>query len=165
MAWFLRDLVIAHGAKQIVELGTSYGYSTLFLADAARETGGRLMTLDVSEKKQAYARSQLEEAGLNEHVDWLLGDALVLMDDLAGEIDFVLIDIWKDLYVPCFEKLYPKLAENALIAADNVLYPEGARPDTARYRAAIRSKPDLQSVLLPIGSGIELTCVWRKEPC
>jgi len=147
-----------------VELGTSYGYSTLFLADAARATGGRLVTLDVSEKKQAYARSQLEEAGLNDHVDWLLGDALTLLDELAGDIDFVLIDIWKDLYVPCFEKLYPKLADNALIAADNILYPEEARPDVARYQAAVRDKLDLQSVLLPIGSGIELSCVWREEP-
>ena len=164
VAWFLRDLAIARGAKRIVELGTSYGYSTLFLADAAKETGGRLITLDVLEKKQAYARAQLEEAGLNGHVDWLPGDALTLLDDLAGEIDFVLIDIWKDLYVPSFEKLYPKLADNALIAADNVLYPESARPSTARYRAAVRSKPDLQSILLPIGSGIELSCVWREEP-
>ncbi|HKJ73901.1 MAG TPA: class I SAM-dependent methyltransferase [Alphaproteobacteria bacterium] len=164
VARVLRDLAVARGAKRIVELGTSYGYSTLFLADAARATGGRLVTLDVSEKKQAYARSQLEEAGLNDHVDWLLGDALTLLDELAGDIDFVLIDIWKDLYVPCFEKLYPKLADNALIAADNILYPEEARPDVARYQAAVRDKLDLQSVLLPIGSGIELSCVWREEP-
>ncbi len=164
VARVLRDLAIAREAKRIVELGTSYGYSTLFLADAARETGGRLITLDISEKKQAYARTELAEAGLDGYVDWLAGDALETLDTLDGGIDFVLIDLWKDLYVPCLEKLHPKLADNALIAADNILYPESTRPDAARYRAAIKAKPDLQSILLPIGSGIELSCVWRKDP-
>jgi len=164
VARFLRELAIAREAQYIVELGTSYGYSTLFLADAARMTGGRLLTLDISEKKQAYARTQLAEAGLDGHVDWLLGDALPILDTLKPGIDFVLIDIWKELYVPSLEKIHPKLADNALIAADNILYPEITRPKAAVYRAAVRAKPDLQSVLLPIGSGIELSCVWREEP-
>lgn len=162
VARVLHSLAVARGAKRIVELGTSYGYSTLFLAAAAKQTGGRLLTFDVAENKQAYARERLDEAGLADHVDWMLGDALDLLDDLKGPVDFVLIDLWKDLYVPCFEKLYPKLAENALIAADNMIYPEGARRHAAAYSAAVRGKPDMESVLLPIGSGIELSCLWRK---
>ena len=158
---FLLDLVVARGAKHIVELGTSYGYSTLFLAEAARRTGGRLTTFELAPEKQAYAREALGEAGLADHVDWQLGDAVALLGDIEEGVDFVLIDLWKDLYVPCFETLYPKLADNALIAADNMLFPEMARPDAEAYRAAVRAKPDIQTMLLPIGSGIELSCVWR----
>jgi predicted O-methyltransferase YrrM len=164
VAEFLLALATARGATRIVELGTSFGYSTLFLAEAARRTGGRVATFELAPEKQSHAREQLEEAGLAGHVDWMLGDAVALLDELEGEVDFVLIDLWKDLYVPCFEKLYPKLANNAVIAADNMLQPEMARADAEAYRAAVRAKPDLQTVLLPIGSGIELSCLWRGGP-
>ncbi|WP_162806794.1 O-methyltransferase [Sphingosinicella terrae] len=161
-AEFLRALAVARGARHLVELGTSYGYSTLFLAEAARRTGGKLTTFELDENKQAYARAQLAEADLADHVDWKLGDAVALLDELAGEIDFVLIDLWKDLYVPCLDKLHPKLATQAIIAADNMLYPEMSRPDAEAYRQAVRDKGDFQSMLLPIGSGIELSCLWRS---
>ena len=160
----LLSLAAARGARHIVELGTSYGYSTLFLAEAARRTGGRVTTLELAKEKQDHARAQLAEAGLAGHVEWLTGDALDLLDTIGPDVDFVLIDLWKDLYVPCLEKLYPKLADNAVIAADNMLLPEIARPEAEAYRAAVRAKPDLQSVLLPIGSGIELSCLWRNPP-
>ena len=160
----LHALAIGRGARSIVELGTSYGFSTLFLADAARCTGGKVVTFDLSAQKQAYARAQLEEAGLAGCVEWRVGDAVALLGDEPGPIDFALIDIWKDLYVACLDLLYPKLADNALIAADNMLMPEFARPEAEAYRRAVRAKPDLHTVLLPIGSGIELSCLWRGEP-
>jgi predicted O-methyltransferase YrrM len=62
--------------------------------------------------------------------------------------------------MPCFEALYPKLSEEAIIAADNMISPEMARPDVRIYRDAVRAKADLQTVLLPIGQGIELTVKW-----
>lgn len=164
VAEFLLSLAVARGAQHLIELGTSFGYSTLFLAEAARRTGGRLTTFELAEDKQAYARSQIEEAGLADHVDWKLGDAVAMLDELEPDADFVLIDLWKDLYVPCFEKLYPRLAENAVIAADNMLIPQMARPEAEAYRAAVRQKPDLHTVLLPLGSGIELSVLWRQPP-
>lgn len=159
---FLHALIIARGAKVIVELGTSYGYSTLFLADAARQTGGKVHSFELAADKQDYARGQLAEAGLAQYVEWHLGDAVALLDEIADGVDFVLIDLWKDLYIPCFEKLYPKLAHNGVIAADNMLEPAMSRPDAEAYRAIVGACEDLQSVLLPIGSGIELSCLWRK---
>ncbi len=159
----LHDLIIARKAKCIVELGTSYGYSTLFLANAARHTGGRVITFELADYKQAFARESLSEAGLAEFVDWRLGDAVALLKETPGPFDFVFVDLWKDLYIPCFEQFYPKLANNALIAADNILEPAAHRPDTAKYQAAVRSKKDIESVLLPVGNGIELSCVWRNE--
>ncbi|MGZ8282377.1 MAG: O-methyltransferase [Allosphingosinicella sp.] len=164
VAEFLKALVVARGAKHLVELGTSYGYSTLFLAEAARRTGGRLTTFELAENKQDYARAQLEEAGLADQVDWKLGDAVALLDEIDDGVDFVLLDLWKDLYVPCLDKLHPKLADQAIIAADNMLFPEASRPDAEAYRQAVRAKGNFQTVLLPIGSGIELSCLWRNPP-
>jgi len=164
VANFLRDLAIARKATRIVELGTSYGYSTLFLADAARVTGGRLLSFDVAADKQAYAREQLAAAGLDGFVDFHAGDALELIGEVEGGFDLVLIDIWKDLYVRCFEAVRPKLAENGIIAADNILRPVDARPQAEAYRAAVRADPAMQTVLLPIGSGIELSCLWTRAP-
>jgi predicted O-methyltransferase YrrM len=160
VGWLMHALVIGRGAKRILELGTSYGYSTAFLADAARQTGGRLYTLDVAANKQQYARTQLEEAGLLPQVEWLLGDATQLLKTLEGPFDFVLLDLWKNLYVPCLDLFYGKLAQHAVIVADNMLFPEAARADAEAYRAAVKVKGNLQSVLLPIGNGIELSCLW-----
>jgi len=157
---FLRTLAIARKPARILELGTSYGYSTLFLADAARECGARLVTIDLDGAKQAYAREQLERAGLAEHVEFRCGDAVELVRADPGPWEFALLDIWKNMYLPCFEALYPKLAEEGVIATDNMIYPPGARDAARALREAVNAKPDLQSVLVPIGSGIELTVKW-----
>jgi predicted O-methyltransferase YrrM len=156
----LHALVLARKPQRILELGTSYGYSTLFLADAARTVGAQLVTLELADYKQAHARAELSKAGLVEAVDFRCGDALELIAADPGDWDFVLLDIWKELYVPCFAAFYPKLAEEALIAADNIVEPAMSRDAMRAYRAAVAAKPDLHSALLPIGSGIELSVRW-----
>lgn len=158
--WFLHSLIVARKPRRICELGTSYGYSTLFLADAAREVGARVVTMDLADYKQAHARAQLERAGLAEVVEFRCGDAVQLLGEDDGVWEFVLLDIWKDLYVPCFEAAYPRLGEEAIVCTDNMISPENARPSARALRAAIAAKPDLQSALLPIGQGIELTVKW-----
>ena len=163
VARFLHSLIIARGAKRIIELGTSYGYSTLFLADAARRTGGKLTTFEIAADKQVYAQSQIEEAGLGDHVDWRLGDAVSQLENLDGPIDFVLLDLWKELYIPCLEAFFPKLTQNAIIAADNMLQPTMYRAEAKLYRDAVKAKTGIQSLLLPIGQGVELSCLWRDE--
>lgn len=160
---FLRSLAVGRGAKNLLELGTSYGYSTLFLADAARQTGGKLITIDTEGHKQDHAKSMLEKAGLDQYVEFHCGDALEVVPQLSGPFDLVLLDIWKNLYVSCFEVVYPKLSEEGIIATDNMIYPEGAREAARALRAAAHSKGDLQTVLLPIGSGIELSIRWSAD--
>lgn len=160
----LHALAIGRDARRILELGTSYGYSTLFLADAAQRTGGKVHTLELAAGKQVYARKQIDEAGLGAWVEWHLGDATQILRTLEGPFDLVLVDLWKDLYVPCLELFYPKLADNAVIVADNMLLPNAVRREAEAYRAAVKDKYGLQSVLLPIGNGIELSCLWRQEP-
>jgi len=147
-------LIKGAGARRILEIGTSYGYSTVWLAEAARATGGRVVTLDLAQHKQDHARGMLERAGLATHVEWRTGDALELLKGLEGPFDFVLLDLWKDLYVPCFDIFAPKLAPRAIVVADNMLYPPMAQADAAAYRARVRRQPGIESVMLEVGSGI-----------
>jgi predicted O-methyltransferase YrrM len=160
VGWFLHSLILARRPARILELGTSYGYSTLFLADAAKRIGASLITMDLADYKQAEARANIERAGLGEVVDFRLGDAVALIQADPGPFDLVLLDIWKDLYVPCLEAFYPKLSDEGIVAADNMIEPEIARADARSYRAAMRAIPDMHSALLPIGSGIELSVKW-----
>jgi predicted O-methyltransferase YrrM len=156
----LHTLILSHRPRRILEVGTSYGYSTLFLADAARAVGGQVITMDLADYKQAFMREQLAAAGLADHVETRCGDAVALIAAEAGPFDFVLLDIWKELYLPCFEALYPKLSEEGIVAADNMIDPPGHRDSVREYRAAVRAKGDMQQVLLPCGQGIELAVKW-----
>jgi predicted O-methyltransferase YrrM len=158
VAHLCMDLIVGRRAQILVELGTSYGFSTLFLAEAARRTGGMLHSYEIHPAKQEYAQRQIAAAGLSGHVKWLLGDAVSLLATQPGLIDFVLLDLWKDLYIPCLDAFYPKLARNGVILADNMLYPEFSRPEGVAYRAAVRSRADMEAVLLPIGQGVDLAC-------
>jgi predicted O-methyltransferase YrrM len=157
---FLHALILAKRPKRILELGTSYGYSTLFFADAARSVGATVITMELADWKQDYAKEQIAKAGLSDSVDFQLGDAVEMIEADPGPFDFILLDIWKELYLPCFNAFYDKLSDEAIIAADNMIYPPQAREDVRRYRAAVLEKGDLQTALLPIGSGIELSVKW-----
>jgi predicted O-methyltransferase YrrM len=153
----LNILAAESAAQSMLEIGTSYGYSTLWLADAARKTGGKVITLDLHEDKQSYARSQLQKAKLDSFVDFRSGDARELIAAMNQTFDLVLLDLWKNLYIPCFDLFYPKLARGAIIVADNMTYPESARGHAEDYRKHVRARPDIDSVLLPVGSGLELS--------
>jgi predicted O-methyltransferase YrrM len=146
-------------APNILEIGTSYGYSGIWLAEAARAAGGRLTTLELQDYKSAYAKDMSTRAGLAEFVDFRVGDAVESIKSLPSGIDFVLVDLWKDLYTPCLEAFYPKLNPGAIIVADNMIRPGGE--DVAAYARAIRAKPHMTSILVPVGSGIEIS---RYQP-
>jgi predicted O-methyltransferase YrrM len=153
---FLRDLAVGAGAKRILELGSSYGYSAIWLGAAARETGGTLISLDIAADKQVYARERSRRAGLADFVEFRTGDAVELIGALDGPFDLVLIDLWKDLYIPCLDAVRPKLASGAFVVADNILEPEMFRADAQLYRDHVRAMAE-QTILLPIGSGIEVS--------
>ncbi len=139
----------------ILEIGTSFGYSGIWLAEAARASGGRLTTLELKPHKSQHAHEMSTQAGLADFVDFKVGDALALIDALPFGIDFVLLDLWKDLYEPCLERFYPKLNPGAIIVADNMLRPGGE--GVQRYHKAVRAKPGISSVLLPVGTGLEVS--------
>jgi predicted O-methyltransferase YrrM len=151
--------LLATGAqsRRILELGTSYGYSTVWLGAAARTTGGKVWSLELQDYKIEHARQALTRAGLSTRVEFHAGDCLETLKTLSGPFDFVLLDVWKDLYLPCFELVHPKLAPGGVICADNMSMPESARPHADAYRARVRQAADLDSVLVDVGNGIEIS--------
>jgi predicted O-methyltransferase YrrM len=156
-AQLLSILVKSLKPKTILEVGGSYGYSTLWLAEAAQAVGGKLITLEIHPRKQQYSREAIARAGLSASVDFRLGDARQSIAQLPGPFDFVLLDLWKDLYITCFDLFYPKLSPGAVVIADNMVYPEINRQEALQYRAHVRTKPHIDSVLLEVGGGLELS--------
>ncbi len=154
---FLNILLKTQGGKRILEIGTSVGYSTIWLAEAARLNSGKVSTLVCVDFKQAQAIGNIRSVGLQDYVDFQLGDALSLLKTLPGLWDFVLLDLWKELYIPCFDLFYEKLAPGAIVIADNITSPPNFRPEMKAYQEHVRAKKDLESVEVGIGNGLELT--------
>ncbi len=109
----------ASKARKLVEFGASFGISTLYLAAAAADNGGQLVTTEVQPEKCAAVRDHLSRAGLSGHATVIEGDARETLKDVEGPVDFVLLDGWKSMYVPVLELLRPKLSDGAVVAADN----------------------------------------------
>lgn len=131
----LYSLVRATRPATIVEFGMSFGISAVHLAAAARDNGaGRVVTTELSETKIAAAKQTFAETGLNDVITILEGDALSTLSDVAGPIDFVLLDGWKDLYLPVLELLEPRLSPGVLVIADNA-----SSPDMAPYLDRVRN--------------------------
>jgi predicted O-methyltransferase YrrM len=154
----LMNLLIKEAkAKSVLEVGSSYGYSTVWLAEAVRESGGVVTSLEIHPEKQKHARASIEKAGLDGFVDFKLGDARESLRTLTRTFDFILLDLWNELYIPCFDLFYHKLNPGAQIVADNMIFPESYHKDAAAYQKHIRTKPGIQSLLLPVGFGLELS--------
>jgi predicted O-methyltransferase YrrM len=150
----LNILVRGLKAPTVLELGTSFGYSGIWLAEAARAVGGRVITMELHGYKSDYARQMAEEAGLSEAIDFRVGDAMAMIADVEGSLDFVLVDLWKDLYLPCLRAFAPKLNPGAIVVADNI---NPGREDVRDYVEAVRSLPGMASVPLPVGQGLEVS--------
>lgn len=154
-------LITGTGCRTILELGTSFGYSALWLADAARQTGGSVVSVDMSAEKQRYAQSQLERLGLEGFVQFIEGDAVEIIKRENKSYDFVLLDLFAGAYIPAFDALLPSLPDGALIVADNMLFPDFSREEAEAYQAYVRSLPGIEAVLLDIGCGIDLATVRK----
>lgn len=156
---FLNSLIKGCKAKSILEIGTSYGYSTLWLAEAAKTTGGQVFSLEIDPKKSAYAEAQLKLAGLYSYVTFIVADAVGWIKESMQLFDFVLLDVWKELYVPCFLGLEGKIKKGGFLIADNMIHPPHHKKETDEYRARILEHKQFQSILLPLGAGIEVSTV------
>jgi predicted O-methyltransferase YrrM len=121
----LYALVRATRPKTVVEFGMSFGISAVHLAAAVRDNGnGRVVTTELSATKVAAAKETFAETGLTDVITILEGDALTTLDGLDGAADFVLLDGWKDLYLPVIKLLEPRLPTGALVIADNASAPD-----------------------------------------
>ena len=146
-------LVRSSGAKRVLEIGTSNGYSTIWLASAVAPHGGRVATVDLSAEKQAMARENLRRAGLLASVELLLGKAATVVNELAGPFDVVFFDADRTGAAGNLKALMPKLSAAVLLLADNVL----SHPDEiAGYLAAVKSLSDFEHVVVPVGKGLSV---------
>jgi predicted O-methyltransferase YrrM len=152
---FLYLTALAARARNVVEFGTSYGISTLYLAAAARETGGRVIGSEIEPEKLAIARANMEDAGVADIVDIREGDALQSLRDVPDGVDFLLLDGWKDLYQPVLDLLHPKLAPGAVVVADNIFtFKTALRPYVERMQAP---GSGFRSTTVAIGEGMEFS--------
>ncbi|UNO43896.1 class I SAM-dependent methyltransferase [Streptomyces sp. MST-110588] len=160
----LNTLVRAMAAHTVVEVGGSVGYSTIWLAEAVRATGGRLYSIEVDPGKQDEQRDNVREAGLAGVVELTALEAPALLPTLAGPVDLVLLDHWKELYVRDFDACWPTLRPGGAVVADNILIPKKNAEVIAAYRRHVGGVPDAQSQVLAIGDGIEFTVKREARP-
>lgn len=140
----LRILAESVGAKHVVELGTSNGYSGIWLAIALKTTGGKLTTYEIDSKRAALARENFQRARVSDLVTLILGDAHVEIAKLSKPIDFAFIDADKEGYLDYLNKLLPLVRPGGLIAAHNMQSPS---PDP-QFVHAITTNSNLETVFL-----------------
>jgi predicted O-methyltransferase YrrM len=151
----LYALVRAVRPRTVVEFGTSFGISTLYLAAALADNGsGRVHGSELSAAKVAHARANLDAAGLGAWAEIRPGDARETLRDVPGPIGLVLLDGWKDLCLPVLRMLEPRLAPGALVVADDI-----DQESMAPYLAYVREPANgYVSVAFPVEDGMEISC-------
>jgi predicted O-methyltransferase YrrM len=152
---FLYALVRASRPETVVEFGTSFGISTIYLAAAVADNGiGHVHGSEMSAAKIAAARANIKDAGLAGAVTVHEGDARETLADLPGPIGFVLLDGWKDLCLPVLRLLEPRLRPGALVVADDSSF-----STMADYLAYVRDPANgYVSVAFPVEDGMEVSC-------
>lgn len=151
----LYALVRASRPETVVEFGTSFGISTIFLAAAVADNRtGRVLSTELSTTKIAAARANLREAGLADRVTILPGDAMETLKDVPGPIGLALLDGWKDLCLPVLKSLQPRLAPGALVVADDINL-----PSMTGYLDYVRDPANRYvTVAFPVEDGMEISC-------
>lgn len=115
----LVELIKRNDIKNIVEFGTSFGISILFLTQGAIQTGGRIITTELIESKAKKAIENFKTAGVNDLIEVRIGDAMQTLENQDEQIDLLLLDGWKDLYLPLFRMLEPNYHSKTIIYVDN----------------------------------------------
>ena len=153
----LYALIRAARPSTVVEFGTSFGISTIHLAAAVRDNdAGHVISTELNAAKAARARANLAEAGLSDWVTVLEGDARQTLAAVDAPVGFVLLDGWKDLYLPGLRLLEPRLTAGALILADDTISQAEQMTDYLTY---VRDPAHgYLSILFPESDGLEITC-------
>lgn len=146
-------LVRSGQRKHLLEIGTSNGYSTIWLAWAAKATGGHVTSIERDSRKESMADANLRRAGLRDLVDLIIGDATEVVDRLDGPFDLVFFDADRISAPAQLQLLLPKLMSGALVLADNVI----SHPDQiAGYLQAIEALSDFDHIVVPVGKGLSI---------
>lgn len=159
---FLGLLIRSMQAKRVMEFGTCLGYSTVWIAQALKETGGKLTSVEYDKELYETTKRNVELAGLSDIVDLRLGDASKIINEVEGLFDIILQDSDKALYVPMLEKCIELTRKNGLIIADDVLFKPMGIPEIFstlmdEYVKKVFSDNRLYTTILPIGDGAAIS--------
>jgi predicted O-methyltransferase YrrM len=147
-------LVRTKHAPAVLEIGTSNGYSTIWLADAAEATGGRVVTLEIEPARTALARKNLTHAGLEDRVELRTEDAGQALRSLpSGSFDIVFLDAERPAYTGYWPDLVRILAPGGLLAVDNVI---SHAAEVGDFRRLVEDDERVSAALVPIGAGVLL---------
>ncbi len=149
---FINMLIKVMGAKKVLELGTSNGYSGLWIAEALKQTGGHLTTVEFWEKRQCLAREYFEKCSFSDIATFKIGSAYdVVKNEIHDEFDLVFIDANKQEYIRFFEAVHPLLKKGGIILADNITsHAEKVKP----FVEAISNHPEYQAQILDLPDGL-----------
>ena len=140
---------------EVLEIGGSRGYSTIWLGAAVRLHGGHVTSLEADPAKLEASARNIADAGLADSIDVIPGDAFESLEGLDGPFDLVFLDAWKEDYEPLFQVARARLEAGAIVVADNVLSHQALRA----YSSARQADPTLVSVTVPLDSGLEVSSV------
>ena len=162
---FYNILLKSINAKNILEIGTSVGYSGLWFADTVmsnKQSNGQIITIDREKFKIDNATRNFEEAGVGSLIKIREGEARKILQEIKAEFnenyfDFIFIDADKESYIEYFDLCLPLVRKGGIIGADNILFPERFNEIMADYLSYVRSKSNVQSVTIPIDNGEEVT--------
>ena len=159
-------------AKSVLEIGTSFGYSTLWFADALGceeiESNPRIITIERSHRKVLQATSNFRDAGVIDFIQIREGAARVMLEDISSlashqeYFDFIFIDADKENAIEYFKRVIHLVRVGGLIAADNLYQPQDCVEPMARYSEYIRTRTDVQTTSVSVGNGQELTIRLSK---
>lgn len=151
---FLYLTARAIGARTIVEFGTSFGISTIYLAAAVKDNGGGVVIgTEIEANKHAQALANIERAGLTGYVDVRLGDARETLREIPEPVDMALLDGWKELYLPVLERVKPRLRSGAVVLGDNIFtFRKSLRPYVEYMQSGANG---FESTTLHIADGFE----------
>jgi predicted O-methyltransferase YrrM len=153
-AKYISIIAIAKKAQTIVEVGSGAGYSTLWLAYAASVTGGKVATCEIDPARAGEVKANLAGAGLADYAEVLIGDARETLRGRVEPVDLLLIDADFGQYETYFDVVYKRMGIGSVVIANNVVAAENELADYVTY---VQNHPNLESVTIPLGQGLEFS--------
>jgi len=154
-------------AKNMLEIGMSTGYSTIWCAESISEQSGKIITIEQNPSKMKRAKENFQKAGVADTITIMEGLAMQILSELSMEqkykefFDFVLIDADKENVKEYFDLIFPMVSVGGIIVTDNMYYPEKYREEMKKFSDYLKSNPKLRTITSPIGNGEEITIKLR----